>query len=74
MQPNNAISTKHQTRYGHVICEDLTILVKTLSERKIFGRTELLIAPVSGTGTKWIGTSRFIPTQGQNAGAKSTQN
>lgn len=34
--------------------EGLTIAVNILGTRTIFGRTEVLISPVSGSGQKWV--------------------
>jgi hypothetical protein len=40
-------------RTGTITVGDLTFQVNIIGERTVFGRVELLITPVSGSGEKW---------------------
>ena len=39
---------------GFVQLDSLTLLVKAIGTRIVYGRREYLVTPVSGTGEKWV--------------------
>jgi hypothetical protein len=41
-------------RTGTIVIGDLTFQVHIIRERTVFGRVELLITPVSGSGERWV--------------------
>jgi hypothetical protein len=41
-------------RTGTITAGGLTFSVNIIGERTVFGRVELLITPVSGSGEKWV--------------------
>lgn len=40
--------------------EDLNIDCKIIDAKNAYGKTRLLIAPISGAGNQWIETSRIV--------------
>lgn len=40
--------------------DDLKIEVKVVATRTIFGREEVEVSPVAGSGTKWVNKDKLI--------------
>ncbi len=47
------------TGEGIVDIDGLRVMVKVIDSRKVFGRCDVLVTPVSGEGQKWIDLARL---------------
>jgi hypothetical protein len=46
--------------------KDLTFLVRVLKSRRVYGRTDLLVTPVSGQGEAWVSERKLAGPDGGN--------
>jgi hypothetical protein len=46
--------------------KDLTFLVRVLKSRRVYGRTDLLVTPVSGQGEAWVSERKLAAPDGGN--------
>jgi hypothetical protein len=44
------------------VSADITVDVEILDSRQVFGRTDVLIRPVAGTGTTWVAITQTTGT------------
>jgi hypothetical protein len=45
--------------------DGLRIMVKLLDVKQVFGRVDVLVTPVNGSGEKWVWLDRLIELKGE---------
>lgn len=49
---------------GYVTFDKLSVLVRVVDSRKVFGRIDVLVTPVNGYGEQWISMDRVEKRNG----------
>lgn len=63
----NAKLAEFVGREGILSIDKLGVLVRSLDAREVYGRLDILVEPVAGTGKAWVSESRIAWQEGGGA-------